>query len=121
MPQVKQSQTAKEEAKAYSVKLTRKAPNSPHRIPKGERELQREVESRKRNWANGNPRCYKPTVAVAEKRKHHGGPCAKGEERTKSFCVKPLPTPKPIPKEQRKWVRTLTPNPETRLTLVCPR
>ena len=112
--------TIKELAKQYSVKLTRKLPNSTKLISKGIGELVRETESRMKNWAKveKKDRCYKPTVAINEKYLHNNKPCKEKEERTKNFCVKKL---KKIDTKTVKWERTLTPNKNTRITIVCPK
>lgn len=62
--------------------------------------------------------CKKSTVAVAEKKKHEGKPCKKGEERTTNYCVKKL---SPYKKDEVKFVRTISPNKKTRITIVCPK
>ena len=108
----------KAEAKHYGLHLTRKSPRSPKRIPKSEAELKRQLESRKKNWARPGPKCRKTTVVVSEKKAHCGAPCPKGQERTASFCVKKTASYSP---ENTKWIKTLSPNRETRLTLVCPK
>lgn len=112
------SNPVKEFAKKYHVKLTRKSPHSEKRIPKPESQLLRETESRIKNYAKGGPLCRKPTVAINEKKAHHGFPCKSGEERTANYCVKKL---QPYKAEQNRWVRTVSPNKNTRITVVCPR
>ena len=107
-------------AKKYSVKLQRKLPHSTEVIPKGIGELIRETQSRMKNWANTAPkdRCYKPTIAINEKRLHNGKACKKDEERTKNFCLKKLKT---VDLNKVKWTRTLSTNKSTRITIVCPK
>lgn len=63
-------------------------------------------------------KCKKSTVAVAEKKNHDGKPCKKGEERTANYCVKPM---SPYKKKAVKWVRTISPNKKTLITIVCPK
>lgn len=112
------SSPIKELAKKYYVKLTRKSPGSDKRIPKPDSQLLRETESRIKNLARGAPLCKKPTIAVNEKMAHHGRPCRPGQERTASYCVKKLAPYKP---ESTRWVRSVSPNKETRITVVCPK
>lgn len=64
------------------------------------------------------PKCKKSTVAVSEKKKHDGKPCKKGEERTANYCVKSM---SPYKKDAVKWFRTISPNKNTRITIVCPK
>lgn len=64
------------------------------------------------------PQCKKSTVAITEKKAHHGKRCKKGEERTENFCVKPM---SPYKKDKVKWYRTVSPNKNTRITIVCPK
>jgi hypothetical protein len=110
----------KDLAKQYSVTLTRKLPNSKKLISKGVGELVRETESRIKNWskADKKDRCYKPTVAINEKYLHNNKPCKEKEERTKNFCVKKL---NKVDEKKVKWERTLSPNKNTRITIVCPK
>ena len=110
----------KDLAKQYSVILTRKLPNSKKLISKGVGELVRETESRIKNWskADKKDRCYKPTVAINEKYLHNNKPCKEKEERTKNFCVKKL---NKVDEKKVKWERTLSPNKNTRITIVCPK
>ena len=110
----------KDLAKHYSVTLTRKLPNSTKLISKGVGELVRETESRIKNWSkvDKKDRCYKPTVAINEKYLHNNKPCKEKEERTKNFCVKKL---NKVDEKKVKWERTLSPNKNTRITIVCPK
>lgn len=62
--------------------------------------------------------CAKSTVAVNKKTAHEGKPCPKGQERTANYCVAKL---QPYDKKKTAWVRTVTPNPTTRITVVCPK
>jgi len=107
-------------AKKYHVKLNRKLPKSAVTVRKGINEIARETESRIKNWANSEPkdRCYKPTVAINELHKHYGKPCKKNEERTKNFCLKKLAS---VDFDKVKWTRTVVPNKNTRITIVCPK
>ena len=107
-----------EQARKYHVKLTRKLPNSPKRTYKSEEELKEQVVTRKKNWDKGGPKCYKPTMAVAEQKAHNGKKCPRGQERTANFCIKEI---EPYKKDKVKWFRTLTPNPKTRITIACPK
>ena len=45
-------------------------------------------------------------------------PCPKGQERTANYCVKKLSSYK---KDKVEWVRTVSPNKKTRITIVCPK
>jgi hypothetical protein len=65
-----------------------------------------------------SPRCKKPTVAINEKKAHNGSPCKKGEERTKNFCVKQM---SPYDAKKTAWVRTISPNKNTRIAIACPK
>ena len=118
--QKKTTEVIKTMAKAYHVRLNRKLPNINKVVPKGMGELIRETESRIKNYANSPPkdRCYKPTIAINEKHKHFGKPCKPNEERTKNFCLKKLAK---VDLNKVKWERTLVPNKNTRITIVCPK
>lgn len=105
-------------ARKYHIKLTRKLPNSPKRVYKTEKELANEIEKRKRKWSKGGPKCFRPTQAITELKRHNGQPCPKGQERTEHFCVKEI---KPYDKKNVKWYRTLSPNNQTRITIICPK
>lgn len=107
-----------EEARKYHVKLTRKLPNSSKRTYKSEEQLKGEIAMRKTNWSKGGPKCYKPTVAVAEQKAHNGKKCPRGQERTANFCVKEI---QPYNKDKMKWFRTLVPNKTTRIAIACPK
>ena len=110
-------------AKEYRVKLTKKAPRTTRLVAKGVGELLNETGTRMKNWAKvpKRERCYKPTVAINEKYLHNDKPCQKPtEERTKNFCVKKLIKAKDEPKNI-KWTKTLVPNRNTRITIVCPK
>jgi hypothetical protein len=104
-------------AKKYYVKLTRKVPGEEKRIYKSEKELLRETEHRIKIW-DKSPHCRKSTEVIAEKKLHKGKPCPVGQERTKNFCVKKM---NPYVPEKTKWVRTISPRKDVRLTLACPR
>jgi hypothetical protein len=112
------SERTLEQAHKYHVKLTRKLPNSPKRIYKSEDELKEQVTTRKKNWEKGGPKCYKPTMAIAEQKAHDGKKCPKGQERTRNFCVKEIEQYK---KDNIRWFRTLTPNSKIRITIACPK
>lgn len=105
-------------ARQYDVRLTRKAPRSEHRIPKSEAELRRQVEERRKNYDRPGPKCRHAAEAINEKVAHHGGPCPPGTERTPNFCVKKLATVDPA---KVRWYRTLSPRPDTRITIACRR
>ena len=107
-----------EDARKYHVKLTRKLPKSSKRTYKSEAELKEQVATRKKNWENGGPKCYKPTVAIVEQKAHNGKKCPRGQERTPNFCVKEIT---PYNKDKIKWYRTLVPNSKTRVTIACPK
>ena len=111
------SDAIKDFAKKYFVKLTRKVPNKDKRQLKSEKELIRETENRVK-ISNKSPICRKSTEVINEKKKHNGKLCKPGEERTKNFCVKKI---KEYDADKTKWVRTLSPRENVRLTLVCPR
>lgn len=112
------SNSTLEEARKYHVKLTRKLPNSPKRIYKSDKELKADIASRKTNWSKGGPKCFNPTVAIAEKKVHNGKKCPRGQDRMANFCVKEI---QPYNKDKVKWYRTLIPNNSTRITIVCPK
>lgn len=111
------SDAIKDFAKKYFVKLTKKVPGKDKRVPKSEAELLRVTEHRVRNW-DKTPHCRKSTEVINEKKKHNGKPCKPGEERTKNFCIKKI---KEYDADKTKWVRTLSPRENVRLTLVCPK
>lgn len=111
------SKELKEIAKTMHVKLTRKSPKQDKNVHKSDKELVKNITSKIKNIGKA-PMCYKPTEAVAEKKLHNGKPCPKGEKRTKNYCVKELA---PYDKEKTRWVRTVTPNKSTRITVVCPK
>jgi hypothetical protein len=108
----------KDKARKYYVKLTRKLPNSNKRVYKSEEQLQKEIANRRKNWNKGGPKCFRPTIAITEEKKHHGTPCKKGEERTANFCIKQLNV---YDRDKTRWVRTLTPNNTTRIRVACPK
>ena len=105
-------------AKAVHVRLTRKSPRDSKHVPKSDKELLNEIKNKIKNLAKGSPACYKPTQAIAEKKLHNGKPCPKGETRTKNYCIKEIA---PYDREKTRWVRTVTPNKQTRITVVCPK
>lgn len=105
-------------ARAYHIKLTRKLPEQSKRVYKSEEQLKKEIKSRKLNWINGGPKCFRPTVAITEEKKHNGKPCKQGEERSTNYCIKELNA---YDKSKTRWVRTLVPNPSTRVRIVCPK
>ncbi len=107
-----------DKARAYHIKLTRKLPAQGKRTYKSEEQLKKEIASRKKNWSKGGPKCFRPTVAITEEKKHNGRPCKKGEERTTNFCIKQL---NPYDKDKTRWVRTLTPNKSTIVRIACPK
>jgi hypothetical protein len=75
-------------------------------------------EDKRKIKTNKTPICRKSTEVINEKKKHNGKPCKPGEERTKNFCIKKI---KEYDANKTKWVRTLSPRENVRLTLVCPR
>ena len=62
--------------------------------------------------------CGRSTVAINEEYRHNGKPCKKDEERTKNFCIKKI---KSLNMNDVKWVRTVSPNKDTRITIACPK
>lgn len=107
------------EAKQYYIKLTRKLPNIQTRVYKSEKELKNEIDNKKQNWKNGGPKCFKPTIAIAEQTKHYGKKCPQGQERTTNFCVKEIN--QILNKDKIRWYRTLSPSDKTRVTIACPK
>ena len=112
------TEPTKDKARTYYVKLTRKLPDSNKRVYKSEEQLKREIANRKKNWSKGGPKCFRATVAITEEKKHHGNPCKKGMERTVNYCIKQL---RVYEKDKTRWVRTLTPNTNTRIRVACPK
>lgn len=107
-----------EQARKYHIKLTRKLPNSQQRVYKSENQLKDEIKNKKENWSKDGPKCFRPTVAVSEKKMHYGNKCPKNQERTKNFCDKEL---KKVDDKKIRWYRTITPNKNTRIVIACPK
>ncbi len=112
------SEKTLDKARSYYIKLTRKLPEQPKRIYKSEEQLKREIASRKKNWNKGSPKCFRPTIAITEEKKHNGMSCKKSEERTVNYCIKQL---QPYEKNKTRWIRTLSPNENTRIRIACPK
>ena len=89
-----------ESARKYYIKLTRKLPGSEKRTYKSEQQLAKEIATRKKNFAEDGPKCFKPTIAITEEKKHNGKACKNGEERTTNYCIKEL---NKYDKEKTRW------------------